>query len=292
MNENIIYGDNVVFKINDVQGYIDNASGLEQGNYYRVKTFRVNSTEHFTLEDGWITFSENDDPFYQIYFEQVDIYGNEKTIFKNPVAKVHNHGFFWFPYFNRYPLSSGLDLSFGETRREGFYLLTKTVFYPPLIKKLNITFNVYEKLGYYLNLLNENSILNSNYKLDFTGVLYTDNQVAKERSKLTYSHNTGPYINSENRFRYKIAYEHDFELIKKNENNVASNLKIDLYNTSDPLLTHNFSRSLSLDHLNIQRLIERHDRDESRYTTPSNPSDDDFYKLNYSFSASRTRFDP
>ncbi len=288
VNKNVIYGDSVVLKINEVQGYIDNASGLQQGNYYRVKTFRINSTEHFTLEDGWVTFSQNDDPFYRVYFEQVDIYGDEKTIFKNPVAQVHNHGFFWIPYFNRYPLSSGLDLAFGETRREGFYLLTKTVFYPPFIKKLDVIFNVYEKLGYYLNLVNENTILNSNYKLDFTGALYTDNQVAKDSSKLTYSHNTGPYVNSESSFRYKVAYDHNFQLIRQTESNVSSDLKFSLYNTSDPLLTHNFSRSLSLDHLDIQRLIERHDRDESKYILPSNPSDDDFYKLNYSLTAPST----
>ncbi len=289
IGDNVIEGDEILFKLNEEQGYVNNASGLQQGNYFRVKTFRINSREHFTLEDGWVTFSKNDDPFYHVHFGKVDIYGTEREIFKNIIPKVHNHGFFWFPYFNRYPLSSSLDLSFGETRREGLYFLTKTSFdNVPLLTKIALTFNVYEKLGYYLNVLNQNTIANSDYKLDFTGVYYSRNDVTKEENKLTYSHNIDSHINSQDRLSYKIRYDHNFSLAKKPESNITSDLKFSMNNTNDPLLSSIFSRNLTLDHLDIQRLIERHDRDEDIFRFPTNPSDTDYYKINYSLSAPDT----
>ncbi len=287
VGENVIEGDSAAFKLREEKGYINNAYGLQEGNYFRVNTFRVNSTKHFTLENGWVTFSRNDDPFYHVYFDEVEIYGDEKNIFINPVVSVHNHGFLWIPIFNRYPLTSSLDVSFGVTRREGFYLLTKRDFILPFFEKINVAFNIYEKLGYYLNIVNQNRIVNSTYKLDFTGVYYSDNNVTKDGNVLTYSYNTSPYLNGSSSFRYKVAYDHTFDLLRTKEN-VSSTLKLSLYNTSDPLLTDNFRKNLDLDHLEIERILRRHDRDEDIYRLPNNPSDNDFYKISQTLTAPGT----
>lgn len=282
VGENSVKGDNVLLDLSNQVGYLFNSKGIQEGNYFQGKLFKVNEKNHFTVEEGWITFSTNPDPYYRLKISGLDSYGKDKAIYRNVLVTVHNQPFFWVPYFIRYPTSTSLNLTFGENRRVGYYILTKTSFDLPYISKLLLNFNVYEKLGLYFSLQNINKVLNSNYNLLVALAYYTENFNIKEKpEKLTYTYHTGQYLTSVSSLRHKVEYTHNFNFVDNSQNLVKSSLSFKMKNVSDPFITHNFP--LNLKHFDLRKLIERHDRDELLYT--ASPSDRDHYSVNYNLSA-------
>lgn len=282
IGSDVVRGNNVILNLKEQVGYVFDSKGVWEGNYFEGKLLRVNERDHFTIEEGWITFSSNSDPYYRLDLARFDSYGKDKSIFYNSLVYVHNQPFLWVPYFMRYPVSTSLQLTFGENRRVGYYILTRTSFDIPYVNELILDFNVYEKLGLYLSLQNKNKILSSNYDLLVALAYYTENlNIRTKPEKLTYTYHTGLYINSVSSLRHKVEYSHNFDFADTTQSLVKSSLKFKLKNVSDPFITGNFP--LNLKHFDIRKLIERHDRDESLYT--ASPTDRDSYNLDYNLSA-------
>lgn len=290
--DDFLQGDRLFYRYEKRQGYISTPRGLLDGQYFKGRVLSINSNDYFTLRDGDITFSPNPDPYYSIYAEIFDNFGQEKWTGANLQFRVGNHPFFWFPFYIAYPLTTGIKLRFGENRREGFYGLMQVDFANTPIDNIEVNFNFYEKLGMYFSFENDKDFDWIKYSLLLGIAVYTDNTLLRDKpNKLTYSHNNDPYLNSSSYFRHKVNYNqtiflHKAETIFGAEKgaaekaNVSTSLNASIINASDPFITDNFRGNFS--HLDYIKIIQRHDRDETAYT-PS-ITDKDRYSLGYKFS--------
>ncbi len=282
IGETRLAGEKLLWDLDAAYGYVFNARGeILDRNYFEGRIIRVNTRDYITVEDGWITFSSNRDPYYRISSVQFDGYGEKKWIVNGVLTIVGDHPFLWFPYYISYPLSTRLELSFGETRREGYYALTHYVFPVPYINEVVFKFNIYEKLGLYTSLENHAAFGNLSYSLFFAGAFYTYNENTRTTPSLAYTHHTGQYVESRTRFRHRVTYEQDLDLIPASQTSVRSSIGFGVTNVSDPFISGNFPQNLS--HNDWQKLLERHDNDENLY----NPrvTDKDGYNVNYTLSA-------
>ncbi|BBM88848.1 hypothetical protein COTS27_00535 [Spirochaetota bacterium] len=281
IGEQILTSEKILWDIDNRYGYVFNARGEINRDYYEGKLVRINSSTHFTIEQGWLTFSKNLDPYYKLSSAKFDVYDTEKWIVQNALIIVGDHPFLWIPYYINFPLSARLELKFGESRREGYYALTKFSFPVPYINSLLFNFNIYEKLGLYASIENRAEFGQLKYDFLLAGALYTFNENTRTIPRLAYTYHTGQYLESKSRIRHKVAYNQILSLTPTTNKLVRSSIDFSVTNVSDPFITDNFKRNLS--HIDWQKIIERHDRDESLY----NPriSDKDAYSIKYTLSA-------
>lgn len=295
-----LQGDRMYYHYEKERGYIGNPRGLLEGRYFKGRMMTINNKDYFTLYEGSLAFSNNLDPYYTIYTDVFDSFGQEKWTAKNLQVRVGNNTFFWLPAYIGYPFTTGINLKFGENRREGFYALSSVDFLDSPLKKISLEFDVYEKLGVYSSVENSNTHSWIKYSFLLALAAYTDNFLVRNKpEKLTYTHNNTPYINSDSYLRHKFKYDQSIFLHKAEtifgvkegtaeSLNISTSLDANIYNVSDPFITHNYRNKDDFTHLDWGKIVERHDRDEDEYR--HSPKDKNKYSLAYNLTVPSVSF--
>ncbi len=238
------HADRLILDIEKKTGFALKIKGNIDSNYYTGELLKINSDAHVTVEKAAITFTSNKNPEYVITADSFDYFGNQNMILENIIMYVHNQPFFYFPFFMQDPFGTGVEMYFGNTRREGYYLLMSLSLKIPLFKQLDLEFNTYEKIGTYFRIKNSNDFLWSYYELDFAFSRYLFNENIPSATLLRYTFHTTDRLDQDVRYRYKINYNHKLSLQDPDQSLLKNTLYWDINYSSDPFFTSDLERNL------------------------------------------------
>ena len=209
-------GKKIIINAETKKGFISHPKGSLDLLNYSGDILKVNSEKHITVLKGQATYDTNEKPFFHFNAKTFEYYGKNKIIMDNITLFIHNHPFFYFPFFFQDPFSTGIIVTYGQTQREGWYIKNHMGFNFPVINTLEIDFNYFQKLGAYLRLENENKYSFHEYKISLaTARFFEGRYLSQPPGSLFFSPNIEDDLSKEVRYRYKVIYDHSFNVATK-----------------------------------------------------------------------------
>ena len=236
--------DNLILDIEKKTGFALKIKGNVDSNYYTGDLLKINSDTHITIEKAAITFTSNEHPEYIIRADSFDYFGSQSMILENIIMYIHNQPFFYFPFFMQDPFGTGVELYFGNTRREGYYLLMSLSLKIPLLNQLDLEFNTYEKIGTYFRIKNSNDFSWNYYELDLAFSRYLFNENIPSDTLLRYTFHTTDRLDQDVRYRYKVNYNHKLSLHDPDQSLLKNTVYWNINYSSDPFFTSDLERNL------------------------------------------------
>jgi hypothetical protein len=283
-----ITGDRFFFNLSNQNGFISGAHGKAQGFYFTGDIFKINSATYFSIEKGTVTVSTNEHPHFYVSLSHFDNFKQNGYFADNMGFYVHNAPFFYFPLFFQDPFGTGIQLKYGQTTREGWYAKNSLGLGIPVIGGVGINLNLYEKIGSYLALENENHFSWNDYRIKLSIAQYYENTYLPGSGGAQFS---SVYIGSNgekiSRFRYKLEYTHGINLLPDPslKDKITSRLNLTLNQSSDPTFTSEYERDLQ--NIQIADLLSG-DKKDSFYIPQA--SDNRLYQFAYQFAAAGVNF--
>ena len=214
-NKGILYGLKGTL-VTPLPSGISSTEGGENKMYYIASRATINDDEHLTLYDVEATYDSNKQPYVYMDFKKLDSFGKEKILIRNIVFKIHDHPLFYFPFFFQNPFGTGIEIKWGETDREGIFIENSLELNLPVINKLKMELNFYQKIGAYLGIKNANSYDKNNYELHLAlARTYVGDYPFVNIGRTFYDNFLSSLENEAIRYRYKIDYKHFFNLTAK-----------------------------------------------------------------------------
>ena len=284
-DKNVILGERVFLNIKKQQGVVLSAVGRQEKNYYIGKILKFNDKDFYTVENAKVSFSSDGHSFYSVGFNSFEYLGDEDMNATQLIYSVHNHPFLWFPAFlQNNHISTSLQFNFGQNRREGYYLLNNYIFEfdgTNNISPITLNFNLFEKVGTYMDLQQSRTVGDHSYSLFLSGGLYYQN-INITRAPLLYSFHDSSLYGEDIRDGYKIDYNHTYTLLR-NEEGVNSSVNFKFIQNSNPFFSSIFRKGTIFPEFNLNKLYQR-DQNESYYVGGSSLSKD-LYSVDYSLTA-------
>ena len=266
--------------------------------YYIASKATINDDEHLTLYDVEATYDSNKQPYVYMDFKKLDSFGEDKILIRNIVFKIHDHPLFYFPFFFQNPFGTGIEIKWGETDREGTFIENTLDLNIPVINKLEMELNFYQKIGVYLGFKNANTYDKNNYELHLAlARTYVGNYFFPGTT--LYNNFLSSLENEVIRYRYKVNYNHFFNLTPKNSEGkgVDTTLRYNFKKTgiagqkfeqNDPF----FTSELEIHHprnLQFGDLLNLNSYNEPVFIPSASDTDDFYLTLNQSFPGSSLR---
>ena len=232
-----------IIDLNDDKGFAFDFKGRQLNNYYRGEIIKFNSQDHITIENARLTFTSNQDPHYFIYASEYNRYGADTTQIDNISFFVHNHPFFYFPFFMQADYDFGINFSFGNTQHEGYYILFDISTKLGLLGDVGLTLNAYEKLGTYVRLVNKRNWQWQEYNLDVAYARYLVNENITI-NPLSYTFHATDRLDQDVRNRYRIDYSHSLNLADASNAIFKNTLQWKIKEVTDPFFSSDLERRL------------------------------------------------
>ena len=288
-NNVYVEGEKAILNIRTERGFIYRPEGkLDQLNY-KGQLAKINTPGHITLKNIYGTYDTNEKPIFRLRAGTLNRYGGDINIMENLTLGVHNHPFLYFPFYMQDHYGTGVTLRYGITKNEGIFLENKITPFFPGINRLEIDLNFYQKVGAYLRLANENSYPNHNYKFSLALARYLRGEYPID-DEVFYTTFLGEDFHREIEYRYKLDYQHRFNLTPENlkDKGINTSFLFNLKKTgvdkiernNDPFFTFDLENRSPKQWL-PQDLFRGPDDREPRRSF-SSPSDRD--DINFSFS--------
>ena len=259
-----IHGDKVTLNMDTLQGYIQNPHGFLENLRFRAEQAKLNNKNHITLENSQSTYDTNEEPFFHLDSSRTENYGSERVILDNIVLYIHNHPFFYWPFFMQHPFGTGIEFVLGRTDREGWFFLNHLDFFTPAFKNVAFDFNFYQKLGQYINIENNNSFDLHRYRLKFAAANYYEGYYL-DSFGTRYSVFNRDDLNRDAKWRFKLNYSHSMNIASGTSLNWNWNKtwRQEGFDESDPYFTSHLE-SRTLPPITLGQILRTEDINESR----------------------------
>lgn len=157
--QDIYLSDQLSFVPDKKQGLLKNVrSYMKGGNagpisgnagwFYQAKKATIHSEDRVTLEDVAFTFNAADIPHYELFAQRLWYLKGDMMAAVNLTYTVGQGNFIYFPVFLRFERGSGINTSFGNERRIGYYMMNSYNFNTSFAS-FNTGLDIYERLGEY-----------------------------------------------------------------------------------------------------------------------------------------------
>ena len=252
-NSILIKGEKAMLDVNEQRGFIYKPSGVLNDFIYQGELGKWNSNQHVTIKNSYGTFETNEKPTYRFSASTVENFGPEQSMQNNLVFQIHNHPFYWFPFYLEDPFGVGLVFRYGITENEGLFFETSFSASFPEINTLNFDINLYEKVGAYFRVRNANSFPFHNYNLSLALARYletgiTINDVFDRDPRFVQSVSSADDPSQDYSYRYKLNYNHTFNFTSQEDRSrgVSSSISYAIKKTgrnaieedNDPFFSH------------------------------------------------------
>ena len=277
-----VVGKTFFFDISANKGLVLNAKGRHEKYFYNGKKLKMNDTDHFTLENGNISFGNNSHIYYSIDLEHFNFYDNDDFFLEGLFYRVHNHPFLWLPaFFQTGKISTSFNFNFGRSEREGYYVMVNNFsLITPFFTPVNLEFQLAERLGFILKFKNQGKDKRVTYNIN-SGFGYYYKNISTSRFPLRYTYHSAVEDTLLSEFGYFIKLHYAVNIFS--ENGINSDIKFQLDKFSKPYFNSIFKNNFSFPKYELEKLYDK-DEDEQYYSATG--KDKERYKINYSLNGS------
>ena len=273
---------------------------------YRAQHATVSSNQVFYINKFRGTYSRENPPTFNIFASSVYSYENQNRIIFNFKYGIYNYPAIYFPFIIEEHFGTGLDLKasgtqIGRSVNEGFYFRSRfQIDFHKDFSPIQFNFNFYEKVGTYFRSVHSMSFDRHNYNFSFalSQFLERGRYPTSDLFFTTFQENT---LVQDTSIRYKILYDHSFELASKdaNEKGIRATFKYNIKKTgidsfkpneNDPFFTYDLENR-SFDPFDYRDFFQDDINGSIRNVIGSTESDEYSFSFDQRTPSSSLKFD-